>query len=409
MPDLNLSLSPVGEDKRKDHGSFTGATVRNVYVIGVGMTQFGKHLNRSLRALGFEACLNALRDAGVRPKEIEAGYCGNALAPSLQGETGVGQNVFWEVGINGIPIVNTENACASGSTALREGWMAVAGGFHDMAIVAGVEKTVMPKGTMLNVGGAEMETQLGDVFPGYFALIARKHMERYGTTREQLAKVSVKNHFNGTLNPYAQFQKPLTVEEVLNSMMIADPLTLYSCCPNSDGAAALILCTREKAKKVRPRAVRIAASVLTTGTYENQRDITGWEVEQRAARKAYEMASLGPGDLEVVEVHDAFTISEIIHYEGLGLCPPGEGGRLIGEGATDLNGRIPVNPSGGLLSKGHPVGASGVAQVVEIIWQLRGEAGKRQIRNARVGLAQIMGGNKEGDTRACTVHILIKD
>jgi len=383
--------------------------VREVYIIGAAMTQFGKHPDRSLRSLGFEACLNALRDAGVRPKEIEAGFCGNALAPALQGETGVGQNVFWEVGINEVPIVNLENACASGSTALREGWMAVAGGFHDMAIVAGVEKTVMPKGTMLNVGAGEFETKLGEVFPGYFALIAKKHMERYGTTSEQLAKVSVKNHLNGSFNPYAQFQKLLTVEEVLNSPMIAEPLTLYSCCPNSDGAAALVLCSARKARRFKGQKIKIAASVLTTGTYDNERDITSWEVERRAAEKAYQMASLGPGELNVVEVHDAFTISEIIHYEGLGLCLPGEGGRLIDKGTTELAGNIPVNPSGGLLSKGHPVGASGVAQVVEIVWQLRGEAGKRQVKNPRVGLAQIMGGNKEGDTRVCTVHILIKD
>jgi len=383
--------------------------MRDVYIIGAGMTQFGKHLERSLRDLGREACLEAIKDAGIEPEQIQAGYCGNALAPAIQGETGVGQNVFWEVGIKGIPIVNMENACASGSTALREGWMAVAGGFYDIAIVAGVEKSVMPKGKMLDVGAGELDTKLGDVFPGYFATIAQKHMERYGTTREQMAQVSVKNHFNGTLNPYAQFQKTFTLEEVLNSPMIADPLTLYSCCPNSDGAAAVVLCSEEKAKKLNGRRIKVAASVLTTGTYENQRDITKWDVEIRAAEEAYGMASLGPEDLDVVEVHDAFTICEIIHYEGLGLCPLGEGGRLIEEGATELSGRIPVNPSGGLLSKGHPVGASGVGQVVEIVWQLRGDAGKRQVKNARVGMAGIMGGNKEGDTRACTVHILIKE
>jgi len=383
--------------------------MRDVFIIGVGMTQFGKHPDRSLRDLGREACVNAFRESGITPKEIEAGYCGNALAPAIQGETGVGQNVFWEVGINEIPIVNIENACASGSTALREGWMAIAGGFYDTVIVAGVEKTVMSKGAMLDVGAAEFETKLGDVFPGQFALIAQKHMERYGTTRKQLAKVSVKNHFNGSLNPYAQFQKQFTVEEVLNSPVVADPLTLFSCCPNSDGAAALILCSWKMARKLKAKAVKVAASVLTTGTYNNQRDITGWEIEKRAAEEAYQMASLAPKDINVVEVHDAFTISEIIHYEDLGLCAPGEGGRLIDEGATELSGRIPVNPSGGLLAKGHPVGASGVAQVVEIVWQLRGEAGKRQIKKARVGLAQIMGGYKEGDTRACTVHILIKD
>lgn len=383
--------------------------MRDVYIVGAGMTQFGKHLERSLRDLGREACLLALKDAGIRPKDVEAGYCGNALAPAIQGETGVGQNVFWEVGISGIPIVNMENACASGSTALREGWMAVAGGFYDVVMVIGVEKAVMPKGTMLNVGAGELETKLGEVFPGYFATIAQKHMERFGTTRGQMAQVSVKNHIHGALNPYAQFQKKFTVEEVLNSPMIADPLTLFSCCPNSDGAAALILCSKEKANKANSRAIRLAASVLATGTYDNQRDITNWEVEIRAAQQAYKMASLGPEDLDVVEVHDAFTICEILHYEGLGLCPLGEGGRLIDEKATELGGRIPVNPSGGLLSKGHPVGASGVAQVVEIVWHLRGEAGERQVQGARVGLADMMGGNKEGDTRACTVHILVKE
>jgi acetyl-CoA acetyltransferase len=382
--------------------------MRDVYIIGAGMTQFGKHLERSLRDLGREACLLAIQDSGVTPKEVEAGYCGNALAPAIQGETGVGQNVFWEVGISGIPIVNMENACASGSTALREGWMAVAGGFYDVVMVTGVEKAVMPKGTMLNVGAGELETKLGEVFPGYFATIAQKHMERYGTTREQMALVSVKNHLHGALNPYAQFQKKFTVEEVLNSPMIADPLTLFSCCPNSDGAAALVLCSKERAKRANGRAIRIAASVLATGSYDNQRDITNWDVEIRAAQQAYKMASLGPEDLDVVEVHDAFTICEILHYEGLGLCPLGEGGRLIDEKATELGGRIPVNPSGGLLSKGHPVGASGVAQVVEIVWHLRGEAGERQVQGARVGLADMMGGNKEGDTRACTVHILVK-
>jgi acetyl-CoA acetyltransferase len=383
--------------------------MRDVYIIGAGMTQFGKHLERSLRDLGREACVLAIQDAGIAPEDIEAGYCGNALAPAIQGETGVGQNVFWEVGISGIPIVNVENACASGSTALREGWMAVAGGFYDVVIVAGVEKAVMPKGTMLNVGAGELETKLGEVFPGYFATIAQKHMERFGTTREQMAQVSVKNHIHGALNPYAQFQKKFTVEEVLNSPMIADPLTLFSCCPNSDGAAALILCSKEKANKANSRAIRLAASVLATGTYDNQRDITNWDVEIRAAQQAYKMASLGPKDLDVVEVHDAFTICEILHYEGLGLCPLGEGGRLIDEKATELGGRVPVNPSGGLLSKGHPVGASGVAQVVEIVWHLRGQAGERQVQGARVGLADMMGGNKEGDTRACTVHILVKD
>jgi acetyl-CoA acyltransferase len=380
--------------------------MRDVYIIGAGMTVFGRHPDRNLRDLGGEACMIAIHDAGINPNIIEAGYCGNALGSVLQGETGIGQNVFWEVGINGVPVINIENACATGSTALHQAWQAVTGGFHDMVIVVGVEKAVMPKGTVLNVGAGELEVKLGEVFPGYFALVAQKHMELYGTTREQMARVSVKNHYNGTLNPYAQFQKIFTVQDVLNSPMIASPLTLYSCCPNSDGAAALILCSENKVREVNGKAVKVAASVLATGMYENMRDITTWEVEKRAAGEAYRMSSLGPEDMDVVEVHDAFTICEIIHYEGLGLCPTGEGGRFIDDGATELGGKIPVNPSGGLLSRGHPVGASGIAQVVEIVWQLRGKAGQRQVRDARVGLAQIMGGNKEGDTRACTVHIM---
>jgi acetyl-CoA acetyltransferase len=382
--------------------------MRDVFIIGVGMTVFGKH-ERSLRSLGYEACVNALRDAGVKPADIEAGYCGNGLAPALQGEAGIGQHVFWEAGIRGIPVVNLENACASGSTALREGWMAVTGGFYDMVLVAGVEKTVMPKGTPLNVGMGELEVRLGDIFPGYFAFAAQKHMEQFGTTLEQMAMVSVKNHFNGTFNPYAQFQKPVTMEEVLKSPMIADPMTLFSCCPNSDGAAAVVLASREKAKQLGKKGVRLAGSALTSGTYENQKDFTGWEMERRAAKQAYEMASIDPKDINVVEVHDAFTICEIVHYEGLGLCPIGEGGRFIEEGHTGLGGKVPVCPSGGLLAKGHPVGASGVAQVVELAWQLRGEAGKRQVPNARVAVAQIMGGNKGSDTRACTVHVMIKE
>ncbi len=383
--------------------------MRDVSIAGIGSTVFGKHPERSLRDLGHEACRAALDDCGIARAAITAGFCGNALAPALQGETTVGQNVFWEVGLAGIPVINTENACASGSTALHLGWQAVTAGFHDAVIVAGVEKSVMPKGTPLKVGMAELETQLGDIFPGAFALIAQKHMAAFGTTVEQLAQVSVKNHFNGTLNPYAQFQKPLTVEEVLASPMIADPITLYSCCPNTDGAAALILCDEATAKKTERPAVRVAASVLTSGTYDTGRDITGWEAEERCAALAYEQAGLGPEDMDVIEVHDAFTISEIVHYEGLGLCPRGEGGRLIADGTTALDGAQPVNPSGGLLSKGHPVAASGVAQIVEIVEQLRGTAGKRQVAGARTGLAQIMGGAKDNDVRAATIHVLQKD
>lgn len=383
--------------------------MRSVYVAGVGSTTFGKHLDRSLRSLGAEAVLKALADAGIPGKDIQAGYCGNALGAMLQEETGVGQHVLWEAGLGGLPIVNVENACASGSTALHLGWQGIASGLYDAVVVFGVDKAVMPKGTPLKVGAAEMEVRLGDLFPGYFAMVAQKHMEAYGTTLEQQAKVSVKNHDNGCLNPFAEFKKPLTVEEVLNSPMIADPITLFSCCPNSDGAAAAVLCSESVMRRLGTRPIRVAASVLTTGIYDNQRDFTAWEMEEKAAAQAYAQAGLGPQDVSLVEVHDAFSICEIVHYEGLGLCARGEGGRLIDEGATAIGGRIPVNPSGGLLAKGHPIGASGVGQIAEIAWQLRGQATGRQVEGAKVAVAQMMGGSKEADSRACNIHILIAD
>ncbi|NPT61539.1 thiolase family protein [Paraburkholderia elongata] len=383
--------------------------MRPVYVAGVGSTTFGKHLDRNLRSLGGEAVAKALVDAGIDRREIEAGYCGNALGAMLQEETGVGQHVLWEVGMGGLPIVNVENACASGSTALHLGWQGVASGQYDAVVVFGVDKAVMPKGTPLKVGAAEMEVRLGDLFPGYFAMVAQKHMEAYGTTLEQQAKVSVKNHDNGCLNPYAEFKKPLTVEEVLASPMIADPITLFSCCPNSDGAAAAILCSEAVVRRLGKPRVRVAGSVLATGLYDNQRDFSHWEIEEKAVAKAYEQAGVGPGDLSLVEVHDAFSICEIVHYEGLGLCARGEGGRLIDEGATAIGGRIPVNASGGLLAKGHPIGASGLGQIAELTWQLRGEATGRQVEGARVALAQMMGGSKEADARACNIHILIAE
>jgi len=377
------------------------------YVAGVGMTDFGRHPDRSLADLGAEAVMEALGDAGIAPKEVKAAYCGSAMAALVQGETGVGQSVLMEVGITGIPVVNVENACATGATALHLAWRDVAWGIHDVVLVLGVDKAVMPKGTVLAAGTAQLEAQLGDIFPGTFALIANRHMATFGTTAEQLAEVSVKNHDHGTLNGKAQFNKPVTLEEVLASPMIAEPLTLFSCCPNSDGAAAVLVCSNDWLKKRRLHgAIRISASVLSSGDYTPLRDMTCWDSELRTARAAYEAAGIGPSDLDLVELHDAFTISEIVHCEALGLCPRGEGGPFTVSGATKLGGQIPINPSGGLLARGHPPGASGLAQIYEITLQLRGECGKRQVDGARAGLAQIMGGNKGNDTQACAIHIL---
>jgi acetyl-CoA acetyltransferase len=229
-------------------------------------------------------------------------------------------------------------------------------------------------------------------------------MAEYGTTKEQLAKISVKNRAHGALNPMAQFRDPLTVDEVLSSPMIVDPLTRFQCCPIADGAAAVLIASPAVAARV-ARKVNVACSVLVTGNYKNPQNLANWETDRLGASKAYEKAGMGPEDINVVECHDAFTISEILHYEALGLCPPGEGGRLVDEGVVALGGRVPVNPSGGLLSRGHPVGATGVAQIVEVVTQLRHEAGPRQVEGARAGLAHCMGGDKDGDCKSCTVSI----
>src|SRR5258708_31322855 len=302
--------------------------MRSVYVAGIGSTTFGKHLDRSLRSLGAEAVNLALKDAGVDAHAIQAGYCGSALGPMLQEETGVGQHVLWNVGIAGVPIVNVENACASGSTALHLGWQAIAFGIYDLVIVVGVDTEVTPKGTTLRVGAGDMEVRLGDIFPGYFAMVAQKHMEKYGTTLRQMAQISVKNHDNGCLNPFAAFKKPVTVEDVLNSPTIADPITLLSCCPNSDGGAAAVLCSEDWMRRLGVNPIRIAASVLRTGEYHNQRDFSRWGMEETASQRAYDQAGIGPEKLSLAEDHDAFTNREIFLYEGLGLCPRGERARM---------------------------------------------------------------------------------
>jgi acetyl-CoA acetyltransferase len=380
--------------------------MREVYVVGVGMTPLGKHLDKRLRDLGRIACLGALKDAGLGPRDIQAGFCGNALAPVLQGETGVGQSVFWEVGIDKIPIVNVENACCSGSTAFREAWLAVGSGLYDVAIAVGVEKTYSEKGGVLDIGDADLEFKLGMVLPSYFGLMARKYLHDYNLSEKDLALVAVKNRFHGSLNPYSQFQKPVTVDEVISSPMISDPMTRLSCCPLSDGAAAAVVASKRVAKKLSASAVKVAASVLQSGGYLNPTNIPNWDLNFRSAKEAYDMAGLGPEDIDLAEVHDCFTISEVLHYESLGFCAPGDGVKLLKDGQTRLGGKVPINVSGGLLAKGHPVGCTGMAQIVEAVWQLRGLADKRQVPNPRVALTHTMGGVKDGDCKAATINIL---
>ncbi|KUO71108.1 MAG: hypothetical protein APF81_18725 [Desulfosporosinus sp. BRH_c37] len=380
--------------------------MRDVDIIGVGLTSFGKHLDKSLVDLGGMVAIEAVKEAGIKPSEVNIGFFSNMLAGSIFTDFTIGENVLWQAGISRVPVFNIENACTSGSSAFNLGWMSVASGAYDIAIVVGAEKLIVPNLGMMQAGKTELDTLEGLVVPTAFAMRANLHMKTYGTTKEQLAMVAVKNRRHAGLNPRAQFRKPITIEEVLNGPTIADPLTKLSCCPNADGAAAIVLCVSDLSRRYNSRPVRVAASVLQTGSYENPCNLAVWDADRRASRIAYEKAGLGPKDLSVVECHDAFTISEICHYEGLGLCPEGEGGRFIESGATTLGGKIPVNPSGGLLSKGHPIGATSVAQIVEGYRQLRGEAGDYQVEGAKVFMAECMGADKAGDVKTCTVNIL---
>lgn len=379
--------------------------MRKVAVIGVGSTVFGKLPQKSVEELGYEAVHGALEDAGIKRKDIDFCYCATCF-----GGTVIGERILKEVGITGIEIVNVENACAGGATAFRGVWHAIASGLYDIGIAVGVESmTTSPiAGKLIPPAEGDLEGELGMTTVAKFALSMRRHMEKYGSTLEQFAKVSVKNHHNGCLNPYSQYKKELSVEEILNSRMICDPITLLQCCPNTDGSAAVILCSMQKARRYTSKPISVVASVLKGGDYTFRwKEMAFSDMNQDCAKKAYEMAGFGPEDVDVIELHDPFTYNEISHYEELGLCEEGEGGRLIEEGVTEITGKKPVNPSGGLLSRGHPLSATGVEQIAELVWHLRGEAAGRQVPNAKVGLAHTMGGQVEGlESAAVSIHIL---
>lgn len=371
-------------------------------IVGVGMTRFTKQEDRRPEEIAGEAVRAAVRDAGLGPEDVQAAFCGN-----VQLGMGVGQSALRELGMTGIPITNVENACASGGSAIREAVAWLQSGAAEVVLAFGVEKLTQTAAGMLDMGRASLSEEVGLPLPGAYALKARRHMDLYGLTREQLASVSVKNRANGSRNPYAHFRSPVTVEEVLQSAPITDPITLFQCTPNVDGAAAVVLSTEERARDLVSKPVYIAGFGMASG---NPVDETGTEGDtvSRAAKAAYESSSLGPEDVDVCELHEPFTITEINNIESLGFCEKGSGGEYVEGGRADINGPgVAVNPSGGLLSRGHPLGATGIAQVVELTWQLRGEAGDRQQDGARVGLAQIMGGNViELDGNACLVHVL---
>ena len=342
--------------------------------------------------------------ASTDSTRIEAAFVGNVRNPP-----NAGQRILDEIGLSGIPTWNHENACGSSSAAFRDGYAAVASGLYDKVLVIGVEQmTRLGKGLLQFEDGSSLDLDMGLVTPAMFSLMGMRHMEEFGTKPEQFARISVKNHKQGTMNPYAQYQNELTLEEVLNSKMICDPITLLQCTPIGDGASAVVLTAGKIAKRYTSKPVEVKASVFTGGKYKGEGRAVGMESCVRASREAYERSGLGPEDLDVIELHDCFTVHELLAYEDLGLCPKGEGGRLVDEGATALGGRIPVNPSGGLLSKGHPLGATGIGQLYELVTQLRGEAGARQVPGARHAIQENGGGMGGVEEAAVAVHILSK-
>ena len=377
----------------------------DAYVVGVDMIKFGRFPEKTVPEIGAESALMALDDCGLTIQDMEALYCGNLGQASGM----VGQRILQQIGQTGIPVVNVSNACATGATAFREAWASVKAGLYDCVLAVGVEQ--MGKGLLGGAGGATgipKEGLLGSgTMPAVFAEAGMEHTRKYGTTFEQFAKVSVKNHHHSTMNPKAMYQIETPLETVMNAEMISYPNTKLMCSVNVDGSAAAVICSEAKAKELglMKRAVKVRASVLTSDPWQ-ERDLVMPDVNsctRKAAAAAYEMAGLGPDDIDLIELHDCFATAEILHYENLGLCGDGEAGRLIDDGEVALGGRIPVNVSGGLLSKGHPLGATGIANIYEVCTHLRGEAGQRQVEGARIGLTHVIGLGS-----ACGIHILEK-
>ena len=377
----------------------------DVFIVGIDMTKFQKAgTGPAVDVLGAQAARMALDDCGLKIQDMQALYCGNLG----QANGMVGQRVLQQIGQTGIPVVNCANACATGATAFREAWMAIKAGVYDLVLAVGVEK--MGSGLLGGGGGGGIpkEGLLGSgTMPAVFAEAGMEHARKYGTTFEQFAKVSVKNHHHSTMNPKSMYQLETPLEMVMNAEMIAYPNTKLMCSVNVDGSAAAVLASEKKARELglAKRAVRVKASVMTSDPWQ-ERDLVMPDVNtctRMAAMKAYEMAGISADDLDLVELHDCFATAEILHYENLGLCGDGEAGKLIDAGEVALGGRIPVNVSGGLLSKGHPLGATGIANLYEVSTHLRGEAGKRQVPGARLGLTHVIGLGS-----ACGIHILEK-
>lgn len=379
-------------------------------MIGIGKTAFGAFTDRDIRSLTVEAIRNSLADANLEARQINAFYLGNFAGPSFVGQNHLAPYVGLAAGLaRGVPCTRIEDACASSGSAFFHGVQSVAAGQNDLVLVAGVEKMTSqptPRVAEILAGAGDMsgEGAAGATFPALFAMIARRHMYQYGTTREQLASVAVKNHANGAQNPLAHMRKLITIEQALAGKPVAEPLTVYDCSLVSDGAAAVVLAPLDRAREFNSRYARVLAVAQTSDhvALDEKEDITTFDAVRTAGEKAYRLAGLGPADVDVAELHDCFTIAEIVASEDLGFVAKGDGGPFAAAGCTAIGGRIPINTSGGLKSKGHPVGATGVGQICDIVMQLRGDAGSRQVARHRIGLAQNLGGS--GAT--CVVSIL---
>ncbi|MCQ6281669.1 thiolase family protein [Bacillus sp. EB600] len=409
--------------------------MQDVYIIGIGMNKFGKYPEETVRTMAEDVIHQALEDAAINKEDLEAGFFSNTFWGMFDNQHSIrGQVVFRGMGIDRIPVTNVENACAGASTALHLAYTGIRAGMYDVAIAIGSEKltnpdkakslsaysscmdvenyeqqiqTLLDYGKNLQVTLPAEESKPGSgrsVFMDVYAMMTRWHMSRYGTTQKQLATIAAKNHYHSSLNPKAQYQTEMSVEQVLADSPVTYPLTRSMCAPVGDGAAAVVVCSEAFLKKLGSnRAVKILASIHGQGS---NRDLDGEDIGERLAKAAYEMSALGPDDIDLAELHDATAYGELHQCEAMGFCPPGEGGKYAESGATTLGGEKPINTSGGLESRGHPIGASGLAQIYEIVTQLRGEAGKRQVIDAKIGLAENGGGSIGVEEAAMCIHIL---
>jgi len=380
-------------------------TMNDTYVVGAGMIRFGKYpAETTLELMGEQAAKAALKSAGATHADIDALYVGHVFGGPV-----AGQRIGARLGLAGKPVTNHENYCSSGATALREAWIAIGAGMYDVALVIGVEKMTDRIKGGVQPDANDLDAAVGFIFAAGHGLSARRYMEDYGATREQIAAVAVKNHAHSTGNPYAQYQDEIPLEAVLGARPIAEPLGLLDCSPISDGAAAVVVASAVGARRlgVEP-GPRVAGCGLVSGTVQaGLPDVNEEDVSWRAGQEAYRIAGIEPSDIDFVEMHDCFTIAEIVRLEGLGVLPKGEGGRLTEAGHTSLGGEMPVNPSGGLLSRGHPVGATGAAQICELYWQLTGQAEGRQVEGAKVGLAYCKGGSVSGTDGASVTTVVM--